>query len=71
MFPALALARTRRSLTRPGAFLEEVAGLPAGSSLPRCASFDEGVRNMEILAAVTESARQGGCSVTIPELAFA
>ena len=53
------------------AFLEEVAGLPSESSLPRCASFDEGVRNMEILAAVTESAQQGGRSVTIPELAFA
>jgi predicted dehydrogenase len=53
------------------AFLEEVAGLPSESSLPRCASFDEGVRNMEILAAVTESAHQGGRSVTIPELAFA
>ena len=35
------------------AFLEEVAGLSEESSLPRCATFDEGVRNMELLGAVT------------------
>ena len=40
------------------AFLEEVAGLSEADSLPRCATFDEGVRNMELLAAVTESAAQ-------------
>ena len=32
------------------AFLDEVAGHRRGSSLPRCATFDEGVHNMEILA---------------------
>ena len=34
------------------AFLEEVAEIPEEESLPRNASFDEGVHNMEILAAV-------------------
>ena len=34
------------------AFLEEVAGISEEESLPRNASFDEGVHNMEILAAV-------------------
>ena len=38
------------------AFLEEVAGIDEASSLPRCATFDEGVHNMELLAAVAESA---------------
>jgi predicted dehydrogenase len=47
------------------AFLEEVAGLHEAESLPRCASFDEGVHNMEVLAAVTESAAGGGASVQI------
>ena len=42
------------------AFLEEVAGIDEASSLPRCATFDEGVHNMELLAAVAESARNGG-----------
>jgi predicted dehydrogenase len=47
------------------AFLEEVAGLPEGSSLPRCASFREGLHNMEILAAVATSAADGGATVTV------
>ena len=47
------------------AFLEEVAGIAEADGLPRCASFDEGVHNMEILAAVAESARSGGRSVSV------
>lgn len=48
------------------AFLEEVAGLSDDASLPRCATFDEGVHNMEILAAVATSAAAGGAAVSIP-----
>jgi predicted dehydrogenase len=48
------------------AFLEEVAGLDETDSLPRCATFDEGVHNMELLAAVAQSAGNGGRRVTIP-----
>ena len=48
------------------AFLEEVAGRDEGESLPRCATFDEGVHNMEVLAAVIESAANGGAGVTVP-----
>jgi predicted dehydrogenase len=48
------------------AFLEEVAGIDEADSLPRCASFDEGVHNMEVLAAVAESAAKGGASVQVP-----
>jgi predicted dehydrogenase len=47
------------------AFLEEVAGMDETDSLPRNASFDEGVHNMEILAAVTESAVNGGAPVKV------
>lgn len=47
------------------AFLEEVAGLSEAESLPRCATFDEGVRNMELLGAVTESALNNGKKVTL------
>lgn len=42
------------------AFLEEVTGVAAERSLPRCATFHDGVHNMEILSAVTESAANGG-----------
>jgi predicted dehydrogenase len=47
------------------AFLEEVAGIDGADSLPRNASFDEGVHNMEILAAVAESAANGGAAVNV------
>jgi predicted dehydrogenase len=47
------------------AFLEEVAGVEEAESLPRNASFDEGVHNMEILAAVAESATAGGGTVNV------
>ena len=47
------------------AFLEEVAGLDEAESLPRCATFDEGVHNMEVLAAVAESATRGGAAVQV------
>ena len=46
------------------AFLEEVAGVPEAESLPRCATFDEGVHNMELLAAVAESAANHGAVVS-------
>jgi predicted dehydrogenase len=49
------------------AFLEEVAGIDEASSLPRCATFDEGVHNMELLAAVAESASTGGSCVAIAD----
>jgi predicted dehydrogenase len=48
------------------AFLEEVAGIDEAGSLPRCATFDEGVHNMEVLAAVAESAAKGGAGVAVP-----
>jgi predicted dehydrogenase len=47
------------------AFLEEVAGLDEASSLPRNASFDEGVHNMEILEAAVESATHHGKKVVL------
>ncbi len=50
------------------AFLEEVAGVPEADSLPRCKTFDDGVHNMEFLAAVAESAARGGATVAIPSL---
>ncbi|WES64330.1 Gfo/Idh/MocA family oxidoreductase [Microbacter sp. GSS18] len=49
------------------AFLEEVAGIPESDSLPRNASFDEGVHNMLLLDAVAQSAAQGGASVQIQQ----
>ncbi|HLT67726.1 MAG TPA: Gfo/Idh/MocA family oxidoreductase [Microbacterium sp.] len=50
------------------AFLEEVAGIPEDESLPRNASFDEGLRNMRLLDAVVQSYHAGGASVDVPAL---
>lgn len=50
------------------AFLEEVAGVDESASLPRCASFTRGVHNMELLAAVAESASTGGTAVAVPSI---
>jgi hypothetical protein len=41
------------------------AGIDEADSLPRNASFDEGVHNMEILAAVAESAAKDGAAVKV------
>ncbi len=46
------------------AFLEEVAEVPESQSLPRCATFDEGVHNLELLTAVAQSAANAGATVT-------
>ncbi|WP_166983144.1 Gfo/Idh/MocA family protein [Paramicrobacterium fandaimingii] len=46
-------------------FLEEVAGMPEGDSLPRCATFDEGIHSMRMLEAVAESARNAGAAVRV------
>ncbi|PPF37567.1 Gfo/Idh/MocA family protein [Pseudoclavibacter sp. AY1H1] len=46
-------------------FLEEVAGISEEDSLPRCASFEEGIHNMELLHAVAESAAADGAAVRI------
>ncbi|MGO3886558.1 MAG: Gfo/Idh/MocA family protein [Mycetocola sp.] len=47
------------------AFLDEVAGVPADQALPPCARMEDGLHNMSILAAVTESAASDGRSVTL------
>ncbi len=64
--PGVGLGQNEGFVYQARAFLEEVAGIDEADSLPRNASFDEGVHNMEILAAVTESAASGGASVPVP-----
>ena len=64
--PGVGLGQNDGFVYQARAFLEEVAGLDEADSLPRCASFDEGVHNMEMLAAVTRSAAQGGAAVVVP-----
>jgi predicted dehydrogenase len=44
------------------AFLDQVAGL---DRIPRVPSFADGLHNLRLLAAVTESAAKGGAEVRI------
>jgi predicted dehydrogenase len=63
--PGVGVGQNDGFIFQARAFLEEVAGLDEAESLPRNASFDEGVHNMEILAAVAESAANGGAAVKV------
>jgi predicted dehydrogenase len=63
--PGVGLGQNEGFVYQARSFLEEVAGIDEADSLPRCASFDEGVHNMEVLAAVAESAAKGGAAVAL------
>ena len=63
--PASASARTTPSSTRPAPSSKRSPASTRPTSLPRCATFDEGVHNMELLAAVAESAANGGSPVSV------
>jgi predicted dehydrogenase len=63
--PGVGLGQNEGFVYQARAFLEEVAEIDEADALPRCASFDEGVHNMEVLAAVTESAASGGTAVAV------
>jgi predicted dehydrogenase len=62
--PSVGFGQNEAFTYQARAFLEEVAGIDEAESLPRCATFDEGVHNMELLAAVAESAANNGATVS-------
>ncbi|MGO1736221.1 MAG: Gfo/Idh/MocA family protein [Leucobacter sp.] len=64
--PGIGIGQNDLFVHQARAFLEEVAGIPAEDSLPRCKTFEDGVHNMDFLAAVAESAAQGGATVAVP-----
>ena len=63
--PGVGLGQNEGFAYQARAFLEEVAGVDEADALPRTASFDEGLHNMEVLAAVAESAARGGATVEV------
>lgn len=63
--PGVGVGQNDAFVYQARAFLEEVAGIPEGDSLPRNASFDEGLRNMRLLASVAESAARDGAAVAV------
>ena len=64
--PGVGIGQNDLFVHQARAFLEEVAGIPEAESLPRCRGFEDGVHNMELLAAVAESAAAGGAPVEVP-----
>ncbi|GAB2557504.1 Gfo/Idh/MocA family protein [Leucobacter ruminantium] len=65
--PGIGIGQNDLFVHQARAFLEEVTGTPEAESLPRCKTFGDGVHNMEFLAAVAESAAQGGSTVVVKE----
>jgi predicted dehydrogenase len=61
-FPGVGYGQNDLFVWQARAFLEQVAGV---SGLPRVASFEDGLRNMALMRAVTESAKAGGAGITV------
>jgi predicted dehydrogenase len=61
-FPGVGYGQNDLFVWQARAFLEQVAGVCV---LPRVASFEDGLRNVRLLSAVTESAKAGGTSVLV------
>lgn len=49
------------------AFLAEVAGLEETPALPFCATFEDGLHNMEVIESVIDSGKSNGASVSVPK----
>jgi predicted dehydrogenase len=61
-FPGVGYGQNDLFVFQARAFLEQVAGL---DRLPRVPSFEHGLHNLRLLAAITESAAHGGAEVKI------
>lgn len=64
--PGVGVGQNDQFVFQNRAFLQEVAGLPETAALPYCASFEDGLHNMEILDTVIKSFEQHGAEATVP-----
>lgn len=64
--PGVGIGQNEGFVFQARAFLEEVAGVPETASLPRNATLRDGLHNMELLAAVAQSAQREGASIKVP-----
>ncbi|MGO2634313.1 MAG: Gfo/Idh/MocA family protein [Galactobacter sp.] len=58
--PGVGMGQNEGFIFQARAFLEEIAGIPEADSLPRNADFADGLRNMELIDAVSRSAADHG-----------
>jgi predicted dehydrogenase len=64
--PGVGIGQNEGFVFQARALLEEVAGLGEADSLPRNATFADGLRNLLLLDAATRSALGGGIAVPVP-----
>ncbi|MTD12725.1 gfo/Idh/MocA family oxidoreductase [Nakamurella sp. YIM 132087] len=62
-FPGVGYGQNDLFVFQSRAFLDQAAGVP--SALPPVPSFEHGLRNMKVMAAVVASAAEGGREITI------
>lgn len=67
--PGVGIGQNEGFVFQARAFLEEIAGIPEEESLPRCATLEEGLHNMQLIDAVAQSAAADGATVAVPVLA--
>lgn len=67
--PGVGVGQNEGFIFQARAFLEEVAGIPEAESLPRNASFAEGLHNMQLIDAIAKSAEAGGSEQSVPPTA--
>jgi predicted dehydrogenase len=61
-FPGVNYGQNDLFVFQNRAFLEQVSGL---DRLPRCPSFEHGLRNMRLMEAIVASARSGGAEIAV------
>lgn len=69
--PGVGIGQNEGFVFQARAMLEEVAGLSEAESLPRNASFTDGLRNLRLLDAASQSALAGEIAVPVPDSAAA
>ena len=62
--PGVGIGNQEQFTYQARAFLDQIAGVP--DPLPANASFADGLRSMEIIAAVVRSAESDGAAVPVP-----
>ena len=64
--PGIGVGQNDQFFFQNRAFLAEVAGLPESEKLPFCATFEDGLHNMQIIEAAIQSGRASGASTMVP-----
>lgn len=67
--PGVGVGQNDQFFFQNRAFLQEVAGLKESAALPFCATFEDGLHNMEVIESVIESGKSNGVSIDVPKFA--